>query len=132
MTGFAMTAPPATAVAFPYALDGANRTAAVTDAAGHIRQMLEQVLFTNPGERVNRPDFGCGLLALAFEPNSTLLAAGLTVTITASIQQWLGDVMELTGLDVEAEGSTLMVTIAYRLRLTAETGVAVFSAGTAP
>ena len=134
MTGFAGTAAGATvtAIAFPYALDGARRTAVVTDPAVHIRQMLEQVLFTNPGERVNRPDFGCGLLALAFEPNSTLMAAGLTVTVTASIQQWLGDVMELTSLDIDAVDSTLSVTIGYRLRLTSITGVAVFTAGSAP
>jgi uncharacterized protein len=41
---------------FPYHFDARGRTAAIDDA-GHIRDMVEQLLFTNPGERVNRPDW---------------------------------------------------------------------------
>ena len=55
---------------YPYHFDGSGRSAA-TDEADHIRDLIEQVLFTSPGERVMRPDFGAGLLALVFEPNST-------------------------------------------------------------
>ena len=54
---------------FPYHVDGTGRSA-TTGAADHVRDLIEQVLFTAPGERVMRPDFGSGLLALVFEPNS--------------------------------------------------------------
>ena len=79
---------------FPLHLDGGGRTA-TTDDDDHIRDMIEQVLFTNPGERVNRPDFGSGLLQLVFAPNSTELAAALQFTIQAALQRWLGDLIEL-------------------------------------
>jgi uncharacterized protein len=122
----------AAAIAFPYDVNRAGRTATVSDADTHIRQMLEQVLFTNPGERVNRPDFGCGLLALTFEPNSELLAAGLQVSVGTSIQQWLGDLIELTGLEVSVDESTLSITIAYTVRATGAAKVESFSIGGAP
>jgi phage baseplate assembly protein W len=99
-------------VAFPYHLDDRGRTA-TTDYDAHVRQMLELLLLTRPGERVNRPDFGCGLLDLVFGPNSPEVAAALSVTITAAVGRWLGDVISLTALDVAAEDSTLSVSIAY-------------------
>ena len=75
---------------FPFQVDGRGRTAA-TDDQDHIRDMIEQLLFTNPGERVNRPDFGSGLLQMVFQPNSTELAAALQFTLQASLQQVLGN-----------------------------------------
>ena len=101
--------------AFPYQLTAAGGTA---QASGddHIRQLLEQLLFTNPGERVNRPDFGCGLLSLVFAPNSDQLATGLTVVITAAVQQWLGSLIELSGVQVDAQDGTLSIAISYRVR----------------
>ncbi len=74
---------------FPYQIDGHGRTATTTDD-DHIRDMIEQLLFTNPGERVNRPSFGSGLLQMVFEPNSTEMAAALQFTLQASLQQLLG------------------------------------------
>ena len=65
---------------YPYRIDGRGRTAAAAQDT-HIRDMIEQVLFTAPGERVNRPDFSSGLLRLAFEPNSDALAATLQFTV---------------------------------------------------
>jgi hypothetical protein len=106
-------------VAFPYHLDRRGRTA--TAAPGdHIRQMLELLLLTRPGERVNRPDFGCGLMDLAFTPNSPEVAAALEVTITAAVGRWLGDVIALTSLDVTAQDGALSVQLAYRVLATAE------------
>lgn len=105
-------------VAFAYRLDERGRTATATPDA-HILQMLEQLLFTRPGERVNRPDFGCGLLDLVFSPNSPELAAALDVTVGAAVQRWLGDVITLTSLDVHAEDSTLTVNLAYEVLATA-------------
>ena len=104
---------------FPLRIDTRGRTGACDDAA-HVRDMLEQLLFTNAGERVNRPDFGSGLQQLLFEPNSPELAAALQFTTRAAVQQWLGDVLDLQALDVAAEESTLRVFVKYALRRTGE------------
>jgi phage baseplate assembly protein W len=82
--------------------------------------MLEQLLFTNAGERVNRPEFGSGLMQLIFAPNSPELAAALQFTMRAAIQQYLGDVLDLLLLDVTSEDSTLRITIKYSLKRTGE------------
>jgi phage baseplate assembly protein W len=79
----------------------------------HLRQMIEQLLFTNPGERVNRPEFGSGLLPLVFMPNSTELSAALQANVQASLQQWLGDVVEVRTLEVTNTDSRLEITLRY-------------------
>lgn len=61
-------------IAYPLDIDGRGRLAD-TDYEAHIREMIAQILFTRPGERVNRPDFGCGLQQYIFDPNSDELAA---------------------------------------------------------
>lgn len=104
---------------FAFHFDGRGRTAQ-TDYAEHLRDMIEQFLFTNPGERVNRPDFGSGLLQLIFAPNSPELAAALQFTVQAGLQRWLGDVIEVERLEVSSEDSKLTVDIAYSLRLSGE------------
>ena len=104
---------------FPWQFDQRGRTA-TTDDHAHIRDMVEQVLFTNPGERVNRPDFGCGLLQLVFEPNSEQLVAALQVTVQASLQRWLGDVIQLNELDVANQDSQLHVLVSYVVLRTGE------------
>jgi uncharacterized protein len=104
---------------FPFALDARGRTASCDDAE-HVRDMLEQLLFTNPGERVNRPDFGSGLLQLVFAPNGPELAAALQFTTRAAIQQWLADVLDLQALDVIADGPVLRIELRYALLRTGE------------
>lgn len=104
---------------FTFHFDSRGRTAECNDAA-HVRDMLEQLLFTNAGERVNRPDFGSGLQQLVFAPNSPELAAVIQFTTRAAILQWLGDVLELQALDVAAEDATLRISITYALRRTGE------------
>ena len=111
---------------FPFRFDARGRTAEAANDK-HIRDMIEQLLFTSPGERVNRPDFGCGLLDLVFGPNPPQLAAGLTAVITAAVQQWLGDVVDLTGLVVDAADSTLAIDISYTVRTTGKAGTASFA-----
>jgi phage baseplate assembly protein W len=106
-----------TDAAYPFAIDPRGRTAAAP-ATDHIRQMIEQVLFTAPGERVNRPTFGCGLTQLLFAPNDTALAAALNVTVQSSLQQWLGDLIEVTALEVTAEDARLTVDLTYVVRAT--------------
>ena len=63
----------------------------------HIRDLIEQVLFTSPGERVMRPDFGSGLLALVFEPNSTTLAATTQFLVQGALQQHLSHLIAVQG-----------------------------------
>jgi len=112
-----MTSPARIDLAFPFAIDGRGRTAG-TDYAAHVRDMIEQLLFTAPGERVMRPDFGCGLLGLTFEPNSPELAATLQISIQAQLQHWLGDVITAVALDVASEDDMLRITISYVVRAT--------------
>jgi uncharacterized protein len=104
-------------VAFPYQLDDRGRTDTAT-YDDHVEQMLELLLFTRPGERVNQPTFGCGLLDQVFAPNSPEIAAALQVTIAAAISLWLGDVISLTSLDVTSQASLLSVTLAYTVLAT--------------
>jgi phage baseplate assembly protein W len=100
---------------FPYRFDERGRTAG-TDTEDHVRDMIEQVLFTSPGERLNRPDFGCGLSQLLFAPVGPELATALQFTIHAALQRWLGDVIEPSGVAVAIEESTVRVTVQYVIR----------------
>lgn len=102
---------------YPYHVDGRGRTATAAPDP-HIRDLIEQVLFTSPGERVNRPDFGCGLLSLVFAPNSAELAAATQFIVQGSLQQWLGDVIAVEGVQVEAFESQLRVAVQYVVRRT--------------
>src|SRR3954463_16141395 len=95
---------------YPYGIGADGRTA-TTDHPGHVRDMIEQLLFTRPGERVNRPDFGCGLLDLVFEPNSPELAAALQVSAEGALARWLGDVIAVDELTVTAEEATLRINL---------------------
>lgn len=113
---------------FPFRFDARGRTATIDDD-GHIRDMIEQLLFTNPGERVNRPDFGSGLLQMVFAPNSPEMAAALQFTIQAALQQWLGDLIQVQSLEVKSEDSTLRVELNYIVRRTAEQRTELFVQG---
>jgi len=108
-----------TNIDFPFRFANTGRTA-VTDYDDHIRNMIEQLLFTNPGERVNRSEFGSGLLQMVFEPNSPELAATLQFTMQANLQQWLGDLIEVQSLEVQSEDATLRITLQYLVRQTNE------------
>src|SRR5882672_12321419 len=99
-------------IAFPFHLDPRGRTATAGDD-DHILQMIEQLLLTNPGERVNRPDFGSGLLQLIFAPNSPEIASALQFTMEAALQRWLGDLIDVEALEVQSEEATLRVALSY-------------------
>jgi phage baseplate assembly protein W len=113
---------------FPFHFDHRGRTGE-TDEDDHIRDMIEQVLFTAPGERVNRPDFGSGLLQLVFAPNSDELAATTQYLVQGALQQWLGDLIQVDGVQVESEDAELRVTIRYTIRLTQQQQVTEFRSG---
>jgi Bacteriophage baseplate protein W len=97
---------------YPYRFDGRGRTA-TTGTSDHIRDLIEQVLFTAPGERVMRPDFGAGLLTLVFEPNSTTLAATTTFLVQSSLQQHLSHLIAVSEVLVGNIEATLQVTVRY-------------------
>lgn len=102
-------------IAFPFRVDRRGRTAhAAYD--DHVRDLIEQLLFTSPGERVMRPDFGCGLLDLVFTPNSPELAAALELSVQASLQRWLGELIEVEALDVVSEENVVRVYLSYVVR----------------
>ncbi len=104
---------------FPFHPDGRGRSAEADDAH-HVRDMIEQLVFTNPGERVNRPDFGSGLLQLIFAGNSPELAATVQFTLQAALQRWLQDVIEVRALEVSAEDAAITVHVDYLLLRTRE------------
>jgi len=113
---------------YPYHFDGRKRTA-TTAYEDHIRDMIEQVLFTAPGERVNRPNFGSGLMQLVFAPNSDELAAATQFLVQGALQQWLGELIAVESVTVESEDSLLRVQVQYVIRRTEQRRVAMFARG---
>ena len=113
---------------FPYHFDGRGKTAQTNDE-DHVRDLIEQVLFTTPGERVNRPTFGSGVLQLVFAPNNDALAAATQVTIQGALQQWLGELILVEAVDVDNDDATLRVQVRYVVRRTQERRVAEFVRG---
>lgn len=113
-------------VDFPYRIDPGGRTAATTDA-DHVRDLVEQLLFTMPGERVMRPDLGSGLMQLVFQPNSGELATAVQFLVQGSLQQWLGDLITVEVVEVTADESTITVVIRYLVRRTEERRTETFS-----
>ena len=111
---------------FPYRVDGRGRTAEADDD-DHVRDLIEQVLFTAPGERVNRPTFGANLLGLVFAPAGDAAASAVQFTVQGALQQWLGDVIQVSSVAVESADSTLTVTVQYAVRRTQETRTVQFT-----
>ncbi len=106
---------PRSDLAFPFRADRRGRTA----HAGHgerVHDLIEQLLFTSPGERVMRPDFGCGLLDLVFAPTSPELISTLELSVQASLQRWLGDLIDVEALDVVSEDHVVRVYLSYVVR----------------
>lgn len=115
-------------VDFPYHFDDRGRTAS-TGPDDHARALIEQLLFTAPGERVNRPEFGSGILQLVFSPNTPEIASALQFATQAALIQWLGDVIDVRDVRVQAEDATLRIEIDYALRRTGEMRTDTFSDG---
>jgi phage baseplate assembly protein W len=113
-------------IAFPLQFDVVGHTAASNDD-DHIRDMIEEVLFTSPGERVNRPTFGSGLLQMVFLPNSDALASTTQFLVQGALQQWLGDLIAVSDVQVTNQDSTLQVTVSYTVRASQQSFTASFS-----
>src|SRR5580693_162823 len=101
-------------VKYPYQFDSTGHTAQA-DLPGHIVDMIEQILLTSPGERVNRPTFGCGVTQLVFAPNGGAVAATQQQLVQASLQQWLSDLIRVNSVTVTAQDSTLQITVTYTI-----------------
>lgn len=120
-------------VQFPYSFDPRGRTADSdldnNPQNRHIRDLIEQVLFTAPGERVNRPEFGCGLLQLVFAPNSAELSTATQYLVQGALQNTLGDLIALNNVSVSAADNVLNVVVQYTVRSTQQQQVAQFTTG---
>lgn len=104
-------------IRYPFALDkGVGRLAEERDYAKHVEQMMRQVLFTNPGERINRPDFGCGLRRMVFTPNSDVTASLIQIAILQALENWLGDLISVEDVKTKAAEEVLEIRIAYVLK----------------
>ena len=114
-------------VSFPYRVDGRGRTAEAENDDVHLRDLIEQLLFTTPGERVNRPDFGCGLMQLVFAPNSAPLAATLQALVHGALQQWLGHLLRIDEVAASSDDATLAVTVRYTVLRTQASKTASFT-----
>jgi len=112
-------------IEFPFKIAGDGRTAAA-DEDRHIRDLIEQVIFTTPGERVNRPTLGSGLMQLVFAGNSPELAQATEYLLRSTLQQYLGDRIDILELKASAEESVLRVTVVYSVKKTQERRVATF------
>ena len=110
---------------FPWAVDGTGRTA-TTGRDEHVRDLIEQVLLTSPGERVMRPEFGAGLLAQVFAPGGPEAAAASQFLIQASLERELANVIAIESVEVEAHDAALVATIAYVVRATGSHEVQAF------
>ena len=115
---------------FPWHFDDRGRTAA-TDDNDHIHDMIELLLFTAPGERVNRPDFGSGLLQMVFAPNSPELAAAVQLTLQAALNRWLADLVDVRTVEVSSEDATLSVHLSYVVKATGQALSTTFTPGVA-
>lgn|SRR5689334_12219549 len=111
---------------YPFNVGSSGRTAS-TDDDDHVRDLVEQVLFTAPGERVNRPSFGSGILRLVFEPAGAEVAAATQFLVQSALQQWLADVVEVQAVQVDSQDSTLIVAVRYRPLTSADARTAVFA-----
>lgn len=110
--------------AFPFRVDGTSHQAAQAPSyEAHVAQMIRQVLLTSPGERINLPEFGCGLRRLLFAPNSEPLAAATQILVLQALGRWLGAYIDVKRVEVRAgedpdHENELLVRIEYVLRET--------------
>jgi uncharacterized protein len=98
---------------FPFGVNAAGSIEPDGDDQSDLRGKVIQVLFTAPGERVNQPEFGCGLFNLVFDPNNTIMIAAAEFSVGQALTRWLGDELLVGGVDVSADNEALTVEVAY-------------------
>jgi phage baseplate assembly protein W len=108
---------PFTSILYPIAIDASQGCLQEeTDYSAHVVELIKQVLFTSPGERINRPDFGCGVKRMVFAPNSEVVASLAQVTIIDSLQRWLDPVITVNTVTVKALEEVLQILVVYTLK----------------
>ena len=108
---------PFTSLRYPIAVDPARRRLAQEqDFDAHVEQLVRQVLLTAPGERINRPDFGCGVKRLVFAPGGEVAATLAQATVYQALTKWLGTVISVFEVTVRAEDATLAIRIGYAVK----------------
>lgn len=106
---------------FPVAVDPALGAVAVeSDYATHVDQLVRQVLLTDPGERINRPDFGCGIRRMLFAPNDPAAAALAQVTVAEALRRWLSPAIDVNEVVVRAVDERAEISVAYTLKARGE------------
>jgi hypothetical protein len=106
-----------TSIRYVFGIDaGLGRLAEETDYPTHIEELIKQILFTAPGERINRPDFGCGIKRQVFAPNDPVTASLAQVTIFQALKTWLGDAIDVQDVKALAHDETLEIKVAYSLK----------------
>ena len=100
-------------IRFPFQLDP-GKDVAKSGSEDHIRQLIEELLFVSPGERVNRPDFGCPLIERVFASETDEVSATTQALVQTSLQKWLGRLITVLGVTVQYQGDQMIVTVSYR------------------
>jgi hypothetical protein len=102
--------------AYPFRIDPTSLAAAEAGYPAHIDQLVRQVLLTAPGERVDLPEFGCGLRQLIFAPLSEALVATTRMLVQSALQEWLADKINVVSVDVSDSGDeTIVISVVYTL-----------------
>ncbi|MEE8058316.1 MAG: GPW/gp25 family protein [Pseudomonadales bacterium] len=113
-------------MSFPFHINNRGRMALATDSQ-YVYQLIEQILFTSPGERINNPNFGSGLLQLVFAPNNDELTTANQFMIQGALQQYLADLVLVESVQVQGEDNRVQVTVQYQIQQTQERRVEQFS-----
>jgi phage baseplate assembly protein W len=99
---------------YPFAVDqGLGAWMQEHDYGKHVEQLMMQVLFTNPGERINLPDFGCGIRQMVFAPNSDVTANLVQVMIQQALTTWLPTLITVIDVKATANDDKLEINIVY-------------------
>lgn len=93
----------------------------------HIQEMLEQILFTSPGERVNRPDFGCGVELMVFGSTSPEILSVKQTQINSQIQKWLGHLIQVLEVKITTNENRVEILIRYMIYQNQQETTQVFS-----
>jgi phage baseplate assembly protein W len=101
---------------FPFGVSASGGIGPDPDPDAELRAKIVQVLFTAPGERVNLPEFGCGLFNLVFDPANPVLLAAVEFTVGQALTRWLGGDLVVAGVDVQPQGEVITIEVAYLRR----------------